>query len=151
MVLSVRIILGSKSDIEKIAPAVEILDLFHVKHDLHISSAHRDPENTALLAKNAESEGIKVIIAAAGLAAHLPGVVAAHTCLPVIGLPLASGALNGIDSLYSIVQMPAGVPVACVAIGGAKNAALLAVQILSLADKGLSEKFKLYKSALKNA
>ena len=124
--------------------------MFHVEHDLYISSAHRNPENTMRLASSAESEGIQVLIAAAGLAAHLPGIIAANTCLPVIGVPLASGALNGIDSLLSIVQMPAGVPVACVAIGGAKNAALLAIQILSCADSELRERFREYKESLKD-
>jgi len=146
----IRIILGSKNDLEKISATTETLDSFGVAYDLHISSAHRNPDKTADLAKKAEQEGIKVIIAGAGLAAHLPGVIAAHTALPVIGLPLASGALNGLDSLYSIVQMPPGVPVACMAIGGAKNAALFAVQILALSDKLLQSKFMEYKESLKS-
>lgn len=145
----VRIILGSKNDIEKISATTETLDSFGVAYDLHISSAHRNPDKTAALAKTAAEEGIKVLIAGAGLAAHLPGVIAAHTTLPVIGLPLASGSLNGLDSLYSIVQMPPGVPVACMAINGAKNAALLAVQILALSDKLLLNKFTEYKESLK--
>lgn len=146
----VRIILGSKSDLDKIVAATDILSQFGVTYDLHVSSAHRNPEQTAALAKNAEAEGIKVIIAGAGLAAHLPGVIAAHTCLPVIGLPLASGALNGLDALYSIVQMPPGVPVACVAIGGAKNAALLAVQIIGTENPGLREQFRKFKEDIKS-
>ncbi len=145
----VRIILGSKSDIEKFDAAREVLDSFQIPYDLHISSAHRNPEQTAKLATNAEAEGIKVIIAGAGLAAHLPGVVAAHTCLPVIGVPVASGALNGLDALYSIVQMPPGVPVACVAINGSKNAALLAVQIISNCIPELRAKYFAYKQGLK--
>lgn len=145
---AVLIILGSKSDLEKIAPATDTLSQFGVQYELIVSSAHRNPAQTALLAKNAETEGIKVIIAAAGLAAHLPGVIAAHTCLPVIGLPLASGALNGLDALYSIVQMPPGVPVACVAIGGAKNAALLAIQILGESVPELREKFRSFKEEM---
>ncbi|MDY0152023.1 MAG: 5-(carboxyamino)imidazole ribonucleotide mutase [Candidatus Cloacimonas sp.] len=145
----VRIILGSKSDLEKIAPATDTLSQFGVEYEIFVSSAHRQPEQTVLLAKNAEAEGFKVIIAAAGLAAHLPGVIAAHTCLPVIGLPIVSGALNGLDALYSIVQMPPGVPVACVAIGGAKNAALLAIQILGSSMPELREKFRNFKEEMK--
>ena len=143
------IILGSKSDLEKITPATETFSEFGVGYELQVSSAHRNPDKTAALARNAQEQGYKVIIAAAGLAAHLPGVVAAHTALPVIGLPLASGALNGIDSLYSIVQMPPGVPVACMAINGAKNAALFAMQILALSDPKLAETYVHYKESLK--
>ena len=144
----VRIILGSKSDLEICKPITAVLDDFGVEHDFHVSSAHRNPDNTAMLAKNAESEGVKVIIACAGMAAHLPGVVAAHTCLPVIGVPIASGALNGVDALYSIAQMPPGVPVASVAINGGKNAALLAIQILGTFDPAYREKFRAYKESL---
>ncbi len=145
----IRIIIGSKSDLDKIAPAREILDRFDVSYDLHISSAHRNPENTIALAQNAKAEGIEIIIAGAGMAAHLPGIIAAHTTLPVIGIPFISGALNGLDSLFSIVQMPSGVPVACMAINGAKNAALFAIQILALKDKELEKKFSDYKTGLK--
>jgi len=141
----VLIVLGSKNDLEKIDPCLEVLRQFDLDYSLEVSSAHRNPERTAILARDAERNGFKVIIAGAGLAAHLPGVIAAHTCLPVIGLPLASGALNGVDSLYSIVQMPPGVPVACMAINGAKNAALFAVQIIGLSKPGLREKFAAYK------
>jgi len=146
----IRIILGSKSDLDKIAPAQEILEQFEVPYDLHISSAHRNPENTIALAQNAKAEGIEIIIAGAGMAAHLPGIIAAHTTLPVIGIPFISGALNGLDSLFSIVQMPPGVPVACMAINGAKNAALFAIQILALKDKELEKKFSVYKAGLKD-
>jgi len=145
----IRIILGSKSDLDKIASAQEILEQFEVPYDLHISSAHRNPENTIALAQNAKAEGIEIIIAGAGMAAHLPGIIAAHTTLPVIGIPFISGALNGLDSLFSIVQMPPGVPVACMAINGAKNAALFAIQILALKDKELEKKFSVYKAGLK--
>lgn len=145
----IRIILGSKSDLEICKVIGEILDGFGVEHELFISSAHRNPEKTTQLATNAEKDGVKVIIACAGLAAHLPGVVAAYTCLPVIGVPIASGALNGVDALYSIAQMPPGVPVACVAINGAKNAAYLAVQILANEDAELREKYREYKESLK--
>ena len=146
----IRIILGSKSDLDKIAPAQEILEQFEVPYDLHISSAHRNPENTIALAQQAKAEGIEIIIAGAGMAAHLPGIIAAHTTLPVIGIPFISGALNGLDSLFSIVQMPPGVPVACMAINGAKNAALFAIQILALKDKELEKKFSVYKAGLKD-
>ncbi|MBP7310279.1 MAG: 5-(carboxyamino)imidazole ribonucleotide mutase [Candidatus Cloacimonetes bacterium] len=146
----VRIIIGSTSDEEKLAPALDVLAQFGVGYDFYVSSAHRDPERTVKLATNAAAEGIRVIIAAAGMAAHLPGVIAAHTTLPVIGIPIASGALNGVDALYSIVQMPPGVPVACVGINGAKNAALLAVQILALQDQELAAKFYAYKEGMKS-
>jgi 5-(carboxyamino)imidazole ribonucleotide mutase len=145
----VRIILGSKSDLEICKPITTVLEDFGVEHDFHVSSAHRNPDNTAMLAKNAESEGVKVIIACAGMAAHLPGVIASHTCLPVIGVPIASGALNGVDALYSIAQMPPGVPVAAVAVNGVKNAALLAIQILGTSDSAYREKFRDYKESLK--
>ena len=145
----VRIILGSKSDLDIAQPLSKVLEDFGVEYDFHISSAHRNPEKTVALAQNAEQDGIKVIIACAGMAAHLPGVIASHTILPVIGMPVASGALGGIDALYSIVQMPPGVPVASVAINANRNAALLAIQILALADPGLAEKFRAYKESLK--
>jgi phosphoribosylaminoimidazole carboxylase PurE protein len=148
---AVRVVLGSKSDLAAAEAIGQTLAEFGVEHDLHISSAHRKPENTAALAKNAEAEGVKVIIAVAGMAAHLPGVIASHTALPVIGVPLASGGLGGMDALLSIAQMPPGVPVACVAVGGAKNAALLAIQILALNDAELLAKLKTYKESLAQA
>ena len=143
----VLIILGSKSDIEAVSGCGELLKKFGVPFRQEISSAHRQPEKTISLVKEAEASGIKVIIAAAGMAAHLPGVAASHTILPVIGVPLSGSALSGMDSLYSIAQMPAGIPVACVAIGphGAKNAALLAIEILALSDSNLREKLKDYR------
>jgi phosphoribosylaminoimidazole carboxylase PurE protein len=144
----IRIILGSKSDVEQCESMQQILKDFGVDYDFHISSAHRNPEKTAQLAKNAEAEGVQIIIAAAGMAAHLPGVIAAHTILPVIGVPLVSGNLGGIDALLSIVQMPTGVPVATVAIGGVKNAALLAIQILALNNPELKEKLRIYRNQL---
>ncbi|MGC9362365.1 MAG: 5-(carboxyamino)imidazole ribonucleotide mutase [Candidatus Syntrophosphaera sp.] len=147
----IRIILGSKSDLEACEPVKKTLEEFGVEYDFHVSSAHRKPEATAQLAKNAETDGIKVIIAAAGMAAHLPGVIASHTILPVIGVPLASGGLGGLDALLSIAQMPPGVPVACLAVGAAKNAALLAIQILSLEDPALREKLRHYKENLARA
>lgn len=144
----IRIILGSKSDLEVCEPIKKTLEDFGVDYDFHVSSAHRKPEATAQLAKNAETDGIKVIIAAAGMAAHLPGVIASHTILPVIGVPLASSGLGGLDALLSIAQMPPGVPVACLAVGATKNAALLAIQILSLENPGLREKLRAYKESL---
>jgi len=144
----VRIILGSKSDVEQCEAVQQILKKFGIDYDFHISSAHRNPEKTVQLAKNAEAEGVQVIIAAAGMAAHLPGVIASHTILPVIGVPLVSGNLGGMDALLSIVQMPTGVPVATVAIGGVKNAALLAIQILALNNPELKEKLRIYRNQL---
>ena len=111
-------------------------------------SAHRSPQRAAEYATTAEERGLQVIIAGAGMAAHLPGVLAAYTCLPVIGVPLQSGALNGIDALYAVVQMPPGVPVATVAVNGARNAALLAIQMLSLGDAGLRRQLRAYKEKM---
>jgi 5-(carboxyamino)imidazole ribonucleotide mutase len=131
--LLVGVIMGSKSDWETMKAASEMLDLFGVPHECRVVSAHRTPEWMGEYAATAESRGLEVIIAGAGGAAHLPGMVAGHTLLPVIGVPIQSKALNGLDSLLSIVQMPAGVPVATMAIGraGATNAALFAVAILA--------------------
>ncbi|HTY59809.1 MAG TPA: 5-(carboxyamino)imidazole ribonucleotide mutase [Bacteroidota bacterium] len=138
----VAVLLGSKSDEQAMAGCTEYLAKFGIPHDLRISSAHRQPDQTAAFVKGAEAEGYGVIIAAAGMAAHLAGFAAAHTTLPVIGVPLDGSALNGVDALYSTVQMPAGIPVATVAIGsaGAKNAAVLAAEILALSDDGLRRK-----------
>lgn len=136
----VLIVMGSDSDFSVMQGVFQILTQFGVKYNAIVSSAHRTPDAAATLAKEADSKGIKVIIAAAGLAAHLPGVIAAYTTLPVIGVPIASGALKGVDSLYSIVQMPTGIPVATVAINGAENAALLAIQILALSNPVLHSK-----------
>jgi phosphoribosylaminoimidazole carboxylase PurE protein len=144
----VRIILGSKNDIEQCESIQQILKDFSIDYDFHISSAHRNPVKTVQLAKTAEAEGVQVIIAAAGMAAHLPGVIASHTILPVIGIPLVSSSLGGMDALLSMVQMPTGVPVASVAIGGVKNAALLAIQILALNNPELKEKLRIYKEEL---
>jgi len=131
---TVGIIMGSPSDQGVMDKAVAVLDELGITHETVVSSAHRNPERTATWASGAAGRGIKVIIAGAGLAAALPGVVAAHTTVPVIGVPIASGALNGVDSLYSIVQMPPGVPVATVGIDNSRNAAVLAGQILALQD-----------------
>jgi len=126
----VAIVMGSDSDYPVLEACISTLRKFSVDTDIRVCSAHRSPDKAALLARNAEADGVDVIIAAAGKAAHLPGVLAAFTVLPVIGLPIQSSTLDGLDSLLSIVQMPAGVPVATVAINGSENAALLAVQIM---------------------
>lgn len=143
----VAVIMGSLSDWETMKQATHILEEFGIDFDKKVISAHRTPEIMMNFAKNAEQQGYKLIIAGAGGAAHLPGMVAAMTLLPVIGVPIQSRTLSGLDSLYSIVQMPGGVPVASMAIGtsGAKNAALYAIQILALADKSLVEKLKKYR------
>lgn len=149
----VLIILGSKSDIETVKGCGELLDRFGVAYKQEVSSAHRNPAKTGDIVKKAESDGIKIIIAAAGMAAALPGFVASQTILPVIGVPLANSALNGLDALFSVVQMPAGVPVAAVAIGsqGAQNAALLAIEILALSDDSLREKLLAYRKEIGGA
>ena len=130
----VGVVMGSKSDAETMQPALDVLGELGIDYDVSVISAHRTPEKAREYGLSARERGVEVIIAAAGRAAHLPGVLASWTVLPVIGVPLASGELNGIDALYSIVQMPAGIPVACMALGsaGAKNAAYLAAEILGL-------------------
>jgi len=144
----VGIIMGSTSDEETMKKGAAILDELQIPYDWTVCSAHRNPARTAEYASTAKERGIKVIIAGAGLAAALPGVIAAHTTLPIIGVPCASGALNGVDSLYSIVQMPPGVPVATVGIDNARNAAVLAAQILALSDDGVQTRLQAYKDAL---
>lgn len=144
----VAIVLGSDSDLNIMSEAAKVLEEFKIPHEITISSAHRSPELTVKSAQKFYKEGIKVIIAGAGLAAHLGGVIASHFPLPVIGVPLKGGALNGIDSLYSTVQMPPGIPVATVGIDAAKNAGLLAVEILSIADEKLEKKLIDYKKQL---
>lgn len=144
----VLLISASDSDLAVMDEAAKILDEFGVKYQLTISSAHRSPQRTVELVENAHESGVKVIICGAGLAAHLAGVVAAHFPLPVIGIPLKNGPLDGIDALLSTMQMPAGIPVATVAINGAKNAGLLAVQILATSDSNLEEKLVEYKKKL---
>lgn len=143
----VGIIMGSSSDWPTLKVASEVLTEFGVPHETKVVSAHRTPDLMSEYAKEAENNGLQVIIAGAGGAAHLPGMVASHTPLPVLGVPIKSDALNGLDSLLSIVQMPGGVPVATLAIGkaGAKNAALLAVQILGTSDSKYRELIKKYK------
>lgn len=146
----VLILLGSQNDEQRIAGLFETLKQFEVAYDLVVSSAHRKPKQTAEIAEEAKAKGYEVIIAAAGLAAHLPGVVASHTTLPVIGLPIAIPPLQGIDALMSILQMPSGVPVACVGLhdGGPKNAALLAIQILARKFPQYEKQLEEYKKNL---
>ena len=138
--------MGSTSDYEVMADAVAMLEQFGVEYEKRVVSAHRTPDLLCEYAKTARSRGLGVIIAGAGGAAHLPGMVAAMTTLPVVGVPVKSRALNGVDSLLSIVQMPAGVPVATTAINGAKNAALMAVSILALQDAALAEKLEAFRA-----
>lgn len=145
----VAVIMGSDSDLPIVRKAVDILKEFGVMYEVSVISAHRTPQLALEYASKAEANGIEVIIAAAGKAAHLPGVLAAFTTLPVIGIPIKSSTLDGLDSLLSIVQMPAGIPVATVAVDGALNAGLLAVQILSLRYDDLKEKLKLYREEMK--
>ncbi len=146
----VGIIMGSDSDLPVMSEAAKVLDEFNIPYELTIVSAHRTPDRLYTYSKSAVERALKVIIAGAGGAAHLPGMVAALTELPTIGVPVKSNALSGLDSLYSIVQMPPGVPVATVAINGAKNAGLLAVQILGVGDPTLVTKMKEYKDTMKN-
>lgn len=144
----VLVISASDSDLGVLADAARVLEEFGVEYELTISSAHRSPQRTVKLVEKFQKNGGKVIICGAGLAAHLAGVVAAHFPLPVIGIPLKGGALNGVDALYATVQMPSGIPVATVGVDNAKNAALLAIQILAVSDKQLERKLIEYKKGL---
>lgn len=144
----ILIIVGSDSDLPIMEEAAKVLQEFGVEYDITISSAHRSPDRTEELVEDAEVSGVKVIIAGAGMAAHLAGVIASRFSLPVIGVPLESGVLNGIDALLSTMQMPPGIPVATVAINGAKNAGILAVQILATSDEALKQKLVEYKNKL---
>jgi len=149
--LKVAVVMGSKSDYETVKPAIETLTKFGVPNSVHVISAHRTPDLAAEFARSAKTNGYGTIICAAGKAAHLGGVVAAYTTLPVIGLPIKSSLMDGLDSLLSIVQMPTGVPVATVAVNGAENAALLAVQILALSEPELETKLEAHKKQMKDA
>jgi 5-(carboxyamino)imidazole ribonucleotide mutase len=144
--MKVALLIGSSSDETKVAPALDLLAHFGVEASSHVMSAHRTPDRVAEFARTARQQGYGAIICGAGMAAALPGAVAAHTTLPVIGLPLSGSALNGVDALYAIVQMPRGVPVATVAIDGAVNAALLAVEILAVTDDILTERLADYRA-----
>jgi 5-(carboxyamino)imidazole ribonucleotide mutase len=147
----VGIIMGSDSDLRIMDQASDFLDKNHVPYEMEIVSAHRTPELMFAYAKTAKKRGLKVIIAGAGGSAHLPGMIASLTTLPVIGVPIESHNLKGMDSLLSIVQMPSGIPVACVAINGAINAALLACQILALSSKSISEDVEVFRKNLYNS
>lgn len=146
----VGIVMGSDSDLPVMEEAGKVLDSFGVRYEITIASAHRSPKKTRDYIRSAEEKGIKIIIAGAGLAAHLAGVIAAETTMPVIGVPINSSPLLGLDSILSTLQMPSGIPVATMALGkgGAKNAAILAVQILAIGDKSLQKKLKSYKKRL---
>ncbi len=144
----VAIIMGSDSDLPIVSKAAKILKEFNVDYEIRVLSAHRTPDATAIYAKESEKSGFQVIIAAAGKAAHLPGVIAAYTTIPVIGIPIKSSTLDGMDSLLSIVQMPPGIPVATVGIDGAQNAGLLAIEILSLKYEYLKESMKEYRKKM---
>lgn len=146
----VSIIMGSTSDLPVMEKAAKLLDEMQVPFEMNALSAHRTPAEVEKFAQEAAGRGLKVIIAAAGMAAALPGVIAANTTLPVIGVPIKGSVLDGMDALYSIIQMPPGIPVATVAINGAMNAAILAVEILALSDENLAAKAVAYKESLKN-
>ena len=146
----VSVVMGSKSDSEVMQATLDVLKNLGIDHEVNIISAHRTPEKARQYAQSARERGIEVIIAAAGMAAHLPGVIASWTTLPVIGVPMSSGELKGVDALYSIVQMPGGIPVACMAIGspGAKNAAYLAAEILGLKHDKIRQAYEKYRREL---
>jgi len=146
----VGVVMGSKSDAEIMQSALDALTTLDIEYELNVISAHRTPEKAKEYAQSARERGIEVIIAGAGMAAHLPGVLASWTTLPVIGVPMSSGELKGVDALYSIVQMPAGIPVACMAIGsvGAKNAAYLAAEILGLKHDKIKRSYEKYRRGL---
>ena len=141
---------GSKSDFEVLKPCIKTVKDFGLEIEVHVLSAHRTPEASADFSKNAKANGFGVIICAAGKAAHLAGVIAAHTTLPVIGIPVKSSTLDGLDALLATVQMPSGIPVATVAINGAENAALLAIQMLAINDEELSKKLEEYKKVMED-
>jgi len=147
----VLIIMGSDSDAEVMSQAAAALDEVGIPYEFTVASAHRSPERTKRVVTEADANGAAVFIAGAGMAAHLPGVVASMTAKPVIGVPLASGALQGVDALYAIVQMPPGIPVATVAIGGGRNAGVLAAQIIATADAELAARLKEQRSAMADA
>ncbi|TET51665.1 MAG: 5-(carboxyamino)imidazole ribonucleotide mutase [Actinomycetota bacterium] len=144
--MKVAIVMGSISDEPIMKNASDTLKSFGVESEVHILSAHRMPNKTKEFAEGLKKNGVGVVIAGAGKAAHLPGVIASYTTLPVIGVPIKTSDLGGMDSLLSIVQMPSGVPVACVAINGAKNAALLAVEIIALSDEGMAKRMQKFKT-----
>ncbi len=145
----VGVVMGSKAEAEAVQAALDMLAQLGIDYEVSVISAHRTPEKAREYAMSARGRGIEVIIAAAGAAAHLPGVLASWTTLPVIGVPLASSELKGVDALYSIVQMPSGVPVACMAVGGTKNAAFFAAEILGLKHAKIGEAYEKYRAELR--
>jgi 5-(carboxyamino)imidazole ribonucleotide mutase len=144
--MKVAVLMGSPSDKDKMAPAVKTLEEFGLEADQRVLSAHRTPDAVAALAQGAREDGYVAFICGAGMAAHLAGAVAAHTTLPVVGVPLSGGALDGVDALYATVQMPRGIPVATVAVDGALNAALLVVEMLAISDEGLAKQLDDYRA-----
>lgn len=149
MTMKVAILMGSEKDMSKMEACADVLKEFGVEHEVHVMSAHRTPEKVAAFTSSARENGYGVIICGAGKAAHLAGAVAAHTTLPVIGIPIASGGLGGIDAMWSTLQMPTGIPVATVAIDSSANAGYLAVSILSVSDEELAGKLATYRADLK--
>ena len=147
--MRIAILMGSEKDADKMRPAADVLDDFGVPHDVHVMSAHRTPDAVASFAASARAEGYAAIICGAGKAAHLAGAVAAHSTLPVIGIPIAAGSLGGMDALLSTVQMPTGIPVATVAVDAAANAAYLAVAILAATDEQLAGRLDGYRASLR--
>jgi len=141
--------MGSEKDLAKMQACSEVLTEFGIEHDVHVMSAHRTPDRVAMFARSARDDGYGVIICGAGKAAHLAGAVAAHTTLPVIGVPIAAGALGGLDALLATVQMPTGIPVSTVAVDGAANAAYLAASILSVADPDVADRLTAYREELR--
>lgn len=149
--MKVAVLMGSPNDQGKMQPAADMLAEFGIEAEVFVLSAHRNPAAVTALATSARENGYAAFICGAGMAAHLAGVVAAHTTLPVVGVPLSGGALNGADALYATVQMPRGIPVATVAIDGAANAALLVVQMLAITDDGLATRLALHRSEMRRA
>jgi len=150
MTYKVAILMGSPNDMDKMRPAADTLERFGIEADVRVASAHRNPATVTALAASAREEGYAAFICGAGMAAHLAGVVAAHTTLPVVGVPLSGGALNGVDALYSTVQMPKGIPVATVAVDGSMNAALLVVEMLAITDAALAQKLADHRAEIAN-
>jgi 5-(carboxyamino)imidazole ribonucleotide mutase len=144
--MKVAVLMGSPNDQPKMAPAVETLGDFGIEVEEHVMSAHRTPAAVAAFAETARDAGFVAIICGAGMAAHLAGAVAAHTTLPVVGVPLSGGALNGVDALYATVQMPRGIPVATVAVDGSVNAAILVIEMLAITDAGLADRLRAYRA-----
>lgn len=148
MSYKVAVLMGSPNDMQKMQPGIDTLERFGIEADVRVRSAHRNPADVTALASSAREEGYAAFICGAGMAAHLAGVVAAHTTLPVVGVPISGGALNGVDALYSTVQMPKGIPVATVAIDGSMNAALLVVEMLAITDEKLAEQLAAHREEI---